>query len=145
MRRKPRAFSLAVRSDNRVFGFMDSMQEQSFVDIDYLKIIILYYAHPVKSAKNTGYTSKFCKGGERGMGKKPDQEWHTLSEEVLTGMKERQLQRPRATLQEQAFHERMARLEARMLQDMAFACNRKRWRASSERCPLLPRGRRSSC
>ena len=57
------------------------------------------------------------------MSKEFDREWHTLSEEILTGMKEWRLQHPRATLKEmeQALHERMARLEARMLQDMALA------------------------
>jgi uncharacterized protein with PIN domain len=57
------------------------------------------------------------------LGKEFDREWQTLSEEILTGMKEWRLQHPRATLKEmeEALHERMARLEARMLQDMALA------------------------
>lgn len=52
-----------------------------------------------------------------------DGEWRMLSEDILTGMKEWRQQHPRATLREieVALHERMARLEARMLQEMALS------------------------
>ena len=47
-----------------------------------------------------------------------DQQWRTLNEEVITGMKEWRLQHPRATLTEieAALDERLARLRARMLE-----------------------------
>ena len=52
-----------------------------------------------------------------------DQQWRTLNEEVITGMKEWRLQHPRATLTEieAALDERLARLRARMLEDAALA------------------------
>jgi hypothetical protein len=52
-----------------------------------------------------------------------DHAWQELSEEVLTGIKEWRLAHPKATFREieQAVHERMSRLEARLLQDAALA------------------------
>jgi len=52
-----------------------------------------------------------------------DREWEALAEEVLMGMKEWRLAHPRATLREMeaALDERLARVRARMLQDMALA------------------------
>ena len=52
-----------------------------------------------------------------------DAEWQRLADEVLTGMKEWRGQHPTATLREieQALDERLARLRARMLQDVALA------------------------
>jgi uncharacterized protein with PIN domain len=52
-----------------------------------------------------------------------DAQWRTLSEEVLSGMKEWRLQHPRATLSEMeaALDERLAGQRARMLEDMALA------------------------
>lgn len=49
--------------------------------------------------------------------------WRKLSEEVITGMKEWRLQHPKATLKEieEALDESLARLRARMLQDVALA------------------------
>jgi len=49
--------------------------------------------------------------------------WQQLAEEVMIGMKEWRLQHPRATLQEieAALDERLARVRARMLQDVALA------------------------
>jgi tartrate dehydratase alpha subunit/fumarate hydratase class I-like protein len=52
-----------------------------------------------------------------------DQKWQALAEEVLTGMKEWRVQHPKATLKEieAALDERLARMRARMLEDMALA------------------------
>ena len=52
-----------------------------------------------------------------------DQEWEVLSNDLLNGMKEWQLQHPEATLRvmESALDKRMAQVRAKMLQDMALA------------------------
>ncbi len=49
--------------------------------------------------------------------------WQREVDEVLTGMKEWRVQHPRATLQEieRALDEKLARIRARMLQDLALA------------------------
>ena len=49
--------------------------------------------------------------------------WQQLGEEVMVGMKEWRLQHPKATFQEieTALDERLARVRARMLQDVALA------------------------
>jgi YgiT-type zinc finger domain-containing protein len=49
--------------------------------------------------------------------------WRDLSEEVMTGMKEWRLAHPRATFKEieTALDERLARVRARMLSDVALA------------------------
>ena len=49
--------------------------------------------------------------------------WQQLVDEVMTGMKEWRLQHPRATFQEieTALDEKLARVRARMLQDLALA------------------------
>lgn len=49
--------------------------------------------------------------------------WEKLAEEVLSGMKEWRVQHPRATLSEMeiALDERLNRMRARMLEDMALA------------------------
>ena len=81
-----------------------------------------------------------------------DQEWVALSREVLTGMKEWRLQHPRATLQEMeaALDERLMRMRARMLEDMALASRAANWKEEAEEskpeCPhcgtsLVSRGR----
>lgn len=51
------------------------------------------------------------------------QQWRELAEDVLTGMKEWRLQHPKATLREieAALDERLSRVRARMLQDLALA------------------------
>ena len=52
-----------------------------------------------------------------------DREWQALSNDLLNGMREWRLQHPKATLSEmeKALDERMARLRAKMVQDMALA------------------------
>lgn len=49
--------------------------------------------------------------------------WQGLADEVLTGMKEWRLQHPKASLREieAALDERLSRVRARMLQDLALA------------------------
>src|SRR5512143_2782941 len=49
--------------------------------------------------------------------------WQQLTEEVMTGMKEWRLAHPRATFKEieAALDERLAKVRARMLQDVALA------------------------
>jgi hypothetical protein len=51
-----------------------------------------------------------------------EKRWQELSEEVLSGMKEWRQSHPKATFQEieQAVQERLSRLEAQMLQDVAL-------------------------
>lgn len=50
-------------------------------------------------------------------------QWQQLTEEVMTGMKEWRLAHPRATFKEieAALDERLAKVRARMLQDVALA------------------------
>lgn len=52
-----------------------------------------------------------------------DRRWQELAEEVMTGMKEWRLQHPKATFRqiEVALDERLARMRARMLEDVALA------------------------
>jgi predicted RNA-binding Zn-ribbon protein involved in translation (DUF1610 family) len=52
-----------------------------------------------------------------------DSRWEELSQEVMTGMKEWRVEHPRATLSEieQALDERLGRMRARMLEDLALA------------------------
>ena len=59
-----------------------------------------------------------------------DQKWERLSEEVLTGMKEWRVQHPRATLSEMetALDDRLDRMRARMLEDMALASRAAKWK-----------------
>jgi len=71
-----------------------------------------------------------------------DQRWEKLSEEVLSGMKEWRLQHPRATLREMeaALDERLARMRARMLEDMALASQAAKWKEEErESKPACPR------
>ncbi len=85
------------------------------------------------------------------MNEEMDRDWQALSEEVLSGMKEWRLAHPKATLSEieQAIEERINRLKARMLQDVALASEAKDWtqepmqdRPPCPECgtPLLARG-----
>ena len=52
-----------------------------------------------------------------------DSLWHKLSEEVMSGMKEWRLRHPKATLSaiEDALDERLSKMRARMLEDLALA------------------------
>jgi hypothetical protein len=61
-------------------------------------------------------------GGSVGM-LESEQQWREIAEDVLTGMKEWRLQHPKATLREieAALDERLSRVRARMLQDLALA------------------------
>ena len=64
--------------------------------------------------------------------------WRHLSEEVLVGMKEWRQAHPRATLREieTALDEKLARVRARMLEDVALA---------SEAADLVANGERTMC
>jgi len=71
-----------------------------------------------------------------------DAQWEALAEEVLTGMKEWRLQHPKATFKEieQALDERLGRMRARMLQDVALASAAARIKvAQGEERPVCPR------
>lgn len=83
-----------------------------------------------------------------------DCEWRTLSEDVITGMKEWRLQHPKATFREieAALDERLGKLRARMLESAALASRAADWGADAADDPprcvacgevLRPRGRRS--
>jgi len=70
-----------------------------------------------------------------------DRSWHTLSEEVLSGMKEWRLAHPKATFREieHAVDERVNRLKARMLEDAALASDAQDWQeAPQEEQPSCP-------
>jgi hypothetical protein len=69
-----------------------------------------------------------------------DRTWHALSEEVLTGMKEWRLAHPKATFREieQAVQERMSRLEARLMQDVALASGQRDWSQEEGEAPHCP-------
>ena len=71
-----------------------------------------------------------------------DRRWNELAEEVMTGMKEWRLQHPRATFRqiEAALDERLARMRARMLQDLALASTAADWEQAPEHeHPVCPR------
>jgi hypothetical protein len=81
-----------------------------------------------------------------------NQSWHALSEDILTGMQAWRQQHSKATLREMETEvdARLARLRARMLEDMALASAAADWEAvhSAEEplCPqcgvaLRPRGK----
>ena len=88
------------------------------------------------------------------MGSEPhDQNWETLSHEILTGMREWRLQHPKATLREieLALDAHLSRLRARMLQDVALQSVAADWkqaatldRPTCQICgtPLILRGKR---
>jgi hypothetical protein len=63
-----------------------------------------------------------------------DQRWNELAEDVMTGMKEWRVQHPRATFRqiEVALDERLARMRARMLQDLALASTAADWEQAPE-------------
>jgi uncharacterized protein (UPF0212 family) len=70
-----------------------------------------------------------------------DRRWEQLADEVLTGMKEWRLQHPRATLteMERALDERLARVRARMLEDMALASTAADWKEAQKGSrPMCP-------
>ena len=66
--------------------------------------------------------------------------WHTLTEEVLSGLAEWRVQHPRATLREieQVVDERLSEMRARMVQDMAL-------RSARRELGALPLGERPVC
>jgi hypothetical protein len=83
-----------------------------------------------------------------------DQPWHALSAEIVTGMHEWRLAHPKATLREMETEvdARLARLRARMLEDMALQSVAADWQTAraEERppCPhcgrpLQPRGKQT--
>jgi RNase P subunit RPR2 len=59
-----------------------------------------------------------------------DSTWQALSEEILSGVKGWRLAHPKATFREieQLVHERVSRLEARLVQDAALASAAKEWK-----------------
>ena len=70
-----------------------------------------------------------------------DQDWRTLSEDILSGVYEWRLQHPKATLTEleAAIDERLARLRTKMLQDAALATPATTWGdAPAEERPRCP-------
>ena len=73
------------------------------------------------------------------MTKETDPSWRQLSEEVLSGMKEWRQAHPKATLREieEAVTQRMSRLTARLIQDLALSSPASDWgsQALAERPP----------
>jgi hypothetical protein len=75
------------------------------------------------------------------MGREPhDQNWEVLSHDILTGMREWRLQHPKATLREieLALDDRLSRLRARLLQDLALQSVAADWK-------LAPATERPTC
>ena len=74
------------------------------------------------------------------MDEERDHTWQALSEEVLSGMKEWRLAHPKATFREieQAVEERVNRLKARMLQDIALESRARDWTQEPEQQPTCP-------
>jgi hypothetical protein len=83
-----------------------------------------------------------------------DSRWRKLSEEILSGMKEWRQAHPKATFREieEAVSERMSRLSARTIQDMALSSPSSDWstlpsperpRCPQRATPLQARGKRS--
>src|SRR5688500_16326524 len=70
----------------------------------------------------------------------PDPTADTLSEDILSGMREWRLSHPDATLTEieQALDERWYRLHARMLEDLALEREAANWRAKATDRPTCP-------
>ena len=70
-----------------------------------------------------------------------NQDWASLSDDILSGVYEWRIQHPKATLTqlEVAIDERLARLRTKMLQDAALATPAADWRdAPPEERPLCP-------
>jgi len=70
-----------------------------------------------------------------------DQDWHRVSEQILTDIKEWRRGHPKATFREieDEVHARMSRLEAQILQDTAQASSSREWsRGSEQERPLCP-------
>lgn len=75
------------------------------------------------------------------MNEEMDRTWQALSEEVLTGIKEWRLAHPKATFREieLAVEDRVNRLKARMLQDVALASAASDWTQDTEaQRPVCP-------
>jgi YgiT-type zinc finger domain-containing protein len=70
-----------------------------------------------------------------------DQDWHQLSEQILTDIQEWRRAHPKARLREieEEIHSRMSRLEARVIQDAAQQSEQRDWRgAPPEQRPICP-------
>ena len=63
-----------------------------------------------------------------------DAQWEQLAEEVMSGMKERRVQHPKASLREiaRALDERLGKMRARMLQDAVLASSAADIKAAQE-------------
>lgn len=70
--------------------------------------------------------------------KEAEARWQRLTEEVITGMKEWRLAHPRATLKEieAALDEKLAKVRARMLQDLALASRAADLRSGAAKEPI---------
>ena len=101
---------------------------------------------------SAGEGGERAKGEEEWMGRESyEQRWAALSDEVLTGMRDWRVQHPSATLREieTELDRRLARLRARMLEDLALQSRAAAWsaqapdqRPSCRQCgtALAPRG-----
>jgi hypothetical protein len=87
------------------------------------------------------------------MDEEMDQAWRSMSEQILTDIKEWRRAHPKATFREieDEVHKRMSRLEGQVLQDTAQASRSRDWSGASEqerppcpmcRTPLQARGKR---
>jgi hypothetical protein len=88
------------------------------------------------------------------MNEETDRKWRELSEEILTDTKAWRQAHPKATFREieQVVRERMTRLEAHLLQDIAQASESREWSGKQEQdrphcpvceTPLQSRGKQS--
>jgi len=71
-----------------------------------------------------------------------DREWEKLAREVVSGMKEWRIQHPRATWKEleEALDQRLNRMRARLLEDMALASEAARLQEEGARALSAVRG-----
>ena len=69
-----------------------------------------------------------------------EQRWHQLSSEIMSGISDWRLQHPKATLRdiESELDARLARVRARMLEDLALASAAADWQAAATSPPLCP-------
>lgn len=80
------------------------------------------------------------KGGAK-MDKRTEEDWKTLSEQILTDIKEWRRSHPKATFREieDEVHQRMSRLEAKLIQDTAQESQSRSWSgASPDERPSCP-------
>jgi RNA polymerase-binding transcription factor DksA len=106
-----------------------------------MALVVLGVSFREKEFQERGRTeqdpgTRKCPVGEMAVKEDFDSHWHKLSEEVMSGMKEWRIQHPKATLSEMedALDERLGKMRARMLEDLAMASAAVNLNASEAKC-----------